>query len=100
VTKEKCTGFPEHYQVGEGCRSDLPAESLEQTGALCSRYPTFLQASADIRFPFASASAETSYLRTDLTILADPNPGTRPWFETYSNLILKLQYSVTWSVTQ
>jgi len=43
---------------------------------------------------------ETSDWRTDLTILADPNPGTLPWFETYSNLILKLQYSVTWSLIQ
>ncbi|MCC4771272.1 hypothetical protein FXV91_14200 [Methanosarcina sp. DH2] len=57
MTKEKCAGFPERYQVGEGCRSDLPAESLEQTGALCSWYPTFLQASADIRFPYVPASA-------------------------------------------
>ncbi|MFV8416987.1 hypothetical protein [Methanosarcina mazei] len=37
--------------------SDLPAESLEQTGALCSWYPTFLQASADIRFPYVPVSA-------------------------------------------
>ncbi|WP_275425537.1 hypothetical protein [Methanosarcina horonobensis] len=32
-------------------------DSLEQTGALCSRYPTFLQASADIRLPSVPASA-------------------------------------------
>lgn len=43
--------IPRTLPGGGGMSSDLPAQSLEQTGVMYSWYPTFLQASADIRIP-------------------------------------------------
>ncbi|HWR25503.1 MAG TPA: hypothetical protein VN278_04625 [Methanosarcina sp.] len=77
MTKEKCSGFPERYQVGEGRLSDLPGKKLPRADQnYLFRYPNSFR-HLQISDPLPSLFSRSILLRIDFTILADPNPGIR-----------------------
>ncbi|MHB8100821.1 MAG: hypothetical protein ACYDEF_01255 [Methanosarcina sp.] len=52
MTKEKCTGFPERYQVWEGCLSDLPGRKASSRPELYA--PGTLIPSGICKYPILS----------------------------------------------
>jgi len=77
VEKEKYTGFPERYQVGRDVFRPAWHICLEQTRALCSRYPnSFRHLQYPILFPacLAGAYLKGSILRSWQTQIQASGP--------------------------
>ncbi|AKB29726.1 hypothetical protein MSSIT_3007 [Methanosarcina siciliae T4/M] len=80
MTKEKCSGFPERYQVGEGC----PFQTCRLGKPRADRSPVLpvpYIPSGICRYsvPFRSCLRRKALIEgPTLRFLADPNPGTLP----------------------